>query len=67
MAGTLTTAWVLEVVMFWLLRQPETLCKLKDELTAGIPSLDMIGTLHLPVLEQLPYLNAVMKEGFRLM
>jgi hypothetical protein len=53
--------------MFWLLRQPETLCKLKDELTAGIPSLDMIGTLPLPVLEQLPYLNAVMKEGFRLM
>lgn len=26
----------------------------------------MIGTLPLPVLEQLPYLNAVMKEGFRL-
>ena len=26
----------------------------------------MIGTLPLPVLEQLPYLNAVMKEGFHL-
>jgi cytochrome P450 len=52
--------------MFWLLRQPETLRKLKDELTAAIPSLDMIGTIPLPVLENLPYLNAVMKEGFRL-
>jgi len=66
MAGTLTTAWVLEVVMFWLLRQPDTLRKLKDELKTAIPSLDMIGTLPLPVLEQLPYLNAVMKEGCRL-
>ena len=66
MAGTLTASWVLEVTMFWLLRQPETLRKLKDELTAAIPSLDMIGTIPLPVLENLPYLNAVMKEGFRL-
>jgi cytochrome P450 len=66
MAGTITTSWVLEVVMFWLLRQPETLRKLKEELTTAIPSLDMIGTLPLPVLEKLPYLNAVMKEGFRL-
>jgi cytochrome P450 len=66
MAGTLTTAWALEVVMFWLLRQPKTLRKLKDELKTVIPSLDMIGTLPLPVLEQLPYRNAVMKEGFRL-
>ncbi|KAE9367607.1 cytochrome P450 monooxygenase [Stipitochalara longipes BDJ] len=66
MAGTITTSWVLEVTMFWLLRQPETLRKLKDELTTAIPSLDLIGTIPLPVLESLPYLNAVMKEGFRL-
>lgn len=26
----------------------------------------MIGSLPLPVLEQLPYLSAVMKEGLRL-
>ncbi|KAE8452045.1 hypothetical protein EG329_002210 [Mollisiaceae sp. DMI_Dod_QoI] len=66
MAGTLTTAWVLEVVMFWLIRQPDTLRKLKEELTAAIPDISTIGTIPLPVLEQLPYLNAVMKEGFRL-
>jgi cytochrome P450 len=52
--------------MFWLLRQPETLRKLKDELTAAIPNLGMIGTLPLPVLETLPYLTAVIKEGLRL-
>ncbi|CZR68489.1 uncharacterized protein PAC_18388 [Phialocephala subalpina] len=66
MAGTLTIAWVLEVVMFWLIKQPETLRKLKEELTTVIPDPSMIGTIPLPVLEQLPYLNAIMKEGFRL-
>ncbi|KAK0125722.1 hypothetical protein ONS95_000277 [Cadophora gregata] len=66
MAGTLTTAWVLEVVMYWLIRQPDILSKLKAELTTAIPDLDMIGTLPLPVLEKLPYLTAVIKEGLRL-
>ena len=66
MAGTITTSWVIEVTMFWLLRQPETLRKLKQELTGAMPDLDMVGTIPLPVLENLPYLNAVMKEGFRL-
>ncbi|KAH7348389.1 cytochrome P450 [Rhexocercosporidium sp. MPI-PUGE-AT-0058] len=66
MAGTLTTAWVFELVMFWLIRQPTTLSKLKAELTTAIPRLDMIGNISLPVLEQLPYLTAVIKEGLRL-
>ncbi len=66
MAGTLTTAWMLEVTMYWLIRQPDTLRKLKEELATAIPDLDMIGTIPLPVLEQLPYLNAVIKEGLRL-
>lgn len=66
MAGTLTTAWVLEVVMYWLIQQPDTLSKVKAELKTAIPNLDMIGTLPLPVLEQLPYLTAVIKEGLRL-
>ena len=66
MAGTITTSWVLEVTMFWLLSQPETLRKLKDELKEAFPNLNMVGTIPLPVLEKLPYLNAVMKEGFRL-
>lgn len=66
MAGTLTTAWMLEVTMYWLIRQPDTLRKLKEELTIAIPNLNMVGTIPLPVLEQLPYLNAVIKEGLRL-
>jgi len=66
MAGTITTSWVLEIIMFWLIRQLETLRKLKEELTSAIPELDMVGTIPLPVLDNLPYLNAVMKEGFRL-
>jgi cytochrome P450 len=66
MAGTLTTAWVFELILYWLLRQPSTLRKLKEELTLAIPEPSMIGTIPLPELENLPYLNAVMKEGFRL-
>jgi len=66
MAGTLTTAWVLEVTTFWLLTLPLVLRKLKEELTEAIPNPEDIGNIPLPVLEKLPYLNAVMKEGFRL-
>lgn len=64
MAGTLTTAWVLEVSTFYLLRQPETLRKLKAELRAAIPDPDQL--VPLATLEQLTYLNAVIKESVRL-
>jgi cytochrome P450 len=66
MAGTLTTAWVLEVTTYHLLSTPTILSKLKTELTAAIPSPNDIGSIPLPTLESLPYLNAVMKEGLRL-
>lgn len=64
MAGTLTTSWVLEVSTFHLLRNPSILRKLKIELLHSIPNPDDITPL--PVLEKLPYLNAVLKETFRL-
>jgi cytochrome P450 len=64
MAGTLTTAWTLEVSTFYLLRRPEILRRLKDEIHATIPNLDEVTPL--PVLEQLPYFNAVIKESLRL-
>jgi cytochrome P450 len=64
MAGTLTTAWTLEVIMFWLIRQPETLRALKEELKTVMPEKDT--KVPLPTLENLPYLTAVMKEGLRL-
>jgi cytochrome P450 len=64
MAGTLTTAWTLEVIMFWLIRLPDVLKKLKDELKTVMPIPDTV--VPLTTLERLPYLNAVMKEGLRL-
>lgn len=67
MAGTLTTSGVLEVIAFWLLSQPDTLKKLKDELSAAITNPNDIGTIPLPALEALPYLTGVIKEGIRLM
>ncbi|KAH8594870.1 cytochrome P450 [Bisporella sp. PMI_857] len=66
MAGTLTTAWVLEVTTFWLLSKPEILRKLKGELKEVFPNPDDVGTVPLPTLEALPYLTAIIKEGLRL-
>ena len=66
MAGTLTTAMTLEVIIFWLLKKPDVLRKLKDELRTAIPTHQDIGTLSMPQLESLTYLSAVIKEGLRL-
>ena len=66
MAGTLTTAMTLEVIMYWLLAQPDTLRKLKEELHRAIPLARDIHSVPLITLEGLPYLSAVIKEGLRL-
>ncbi|KAI1140807.1 cytochrome P450 [Hypoxylon sp. FL0543] len=66
MAGTITTAATLELITFWLLSQPETLQKLKEELRTVMPSVDDVGKVPLATLEALPYLTAVIKEGLRL-
>jgi cytochrome P450 len=74
MAGTLTTAWVLEVSTFHLLRQPEILRRLKAEIKTAVDNwsleTDVIGKVNeqgkLAHLETLPYLNAVIKESLRL-
>ncbi len=66
MAGTLTTVSTLELITFWLLSDPATLRKLKDELSAAIPNPSDVGSIPLPTLEALPYLTAVIKEGLRL-
>lgn len=63
-AGTLTTAAALSEATFHLLRQPNELRMLKDELSRAIPD---PTALQDPVkLEQLPYLTAVSKERLRL-
>lgn len=61
--GTLTTSWSLSVAAFHLLDKPSTLRKLRDELFAAIPNADDV--VPLDVLENLPYLRAVIKESFR--
>ena len=63
MAGTLTTAWVFEVSTFYLIRKPKVLRKLKEELRSTI---DQGEVVPLATLEQLTYLNAVIKETLRL-
>jgi cytochrome P450 len=68
MAGTLTTAWTLEVCTFHLLR-PENasiLRRLKEEIYSAAPDAHITNESALPVLEALPYLNAVIKESLRL-
>lgn len=63
-AGTLTTAWALCNAVFYLLSQPETLKKLKEELRTVLKS--PASDIKLSVLEQLPYLTGCVQESIRL-
>ncbi len=63
-AGQVTTAHFLKMTSFHVLANPEIHRKLKQELKSVIPA----GDENLPPLsklEQLPYLSAVISEGFR--
>jgi cytochrome P450 len=59
-----TTAWALPVTVYYLLNNPDTLRKLKQELTDAIPNPSK--STPLVELEQLPYLTGVIQEGLRL-
>ena len=63
-AGTLTTSWALCVAIFYLLKSPKILTKLRFELETAIE--DPETRLPLPQLEKLPYLTAVIQEALRL-
>ncbi len=63
-AGTLTTAFFLKTTTYHILANPDVLAKLKAELSAAIPDPENLPALH--EIEALPYLQAVMKEGYRL-
>jgi cytochrome P450 len=64
-AGTDTVGNAMMVGTHHLLKHPETMQKLKAELQAAWPSLENDGP-RLRELENLPYLNAVIKEALRL-
>lgn len=63
-AGTLTSSWTLSVATYHLLASPRILKILKAELRSAISDLD--AAVPIGVLENLPYLVAVVKEALRL-
>ena len=63
-AGLITTADTLRTTTFHILNRPEVLTKLQAELVAAIPDPNMSPSLRL--VEQLPYLSAVVNEGYRI-
>ncbi|KAI9778818.1 MAG: hypothetical protein M1839_007908 [Geoglossum umbratile] len=62
-AGTITTAHFLKTITFHLLSNPDILHKMKTELASVIPNPG--SSVPLRQLEKLPYLSAVVSEGFR--
>lgn len=62
-AGTETTATVLGVLTVFVLDMPEVREKLRRELEAAIPDPGALPPLQ--VLERLPYLTGVVREGMR--
>ena len=63
-AGGDTTGNTLMLATYYLLKQPDTYQSLKAELEAAWPNLQQPPSLR--ELEQMPYLNAVIKEGLRM-
>ena len=61
-AGSETTATTLEVITFYLLKNPEMKQRLKQELAPVAKSGDLD---NYDVLKRLPYLSAVVNEGLR--
>jgi cytochrome P450 len=62
-AGQVTTSHFLKMTSFHILANPEILRKLKEELGSVMPSDGSVPPLS--KLEQLPYLSAIISEGFR--
>lgn len=62
-AGSETTATLLSGVTFYLLRNPDAYKKLVDEVRMTFKAEDEINN---NAVAQLPYLNAVLEEGFRM-
>jgi cytochrome P450 len=63
-AGTLTTAHILSLTSYFIFANPQILESLLVELKTAMP--DPTSSPDQKVFESLPYLNAVMDEGFRM-
>jgi cytochrome P450 len=63
-AGTLTTAHYLTTTIYHILANPGILQKLREEVKTVMPDADTLPSYH--ELNQLPYLSAVVLEGFRM-
>ena len=63
-AGSSTTVHFLKTTIYFILADPDVHERLKAELKKAIPNLDQLPPLH--VLQKLPYLSAVIKEGSRM-
>ncbi|KAL9084937.1 MAG: hypothetical protein Q9165_007803 [Trypethelium subeluteriae] len=63
-AGVVTTADTLRITTFHILNRPEVLTRLQAELATAIP--DPTTSASLRLVEQLPYLSAVVSEGYRI-
>lgn len=64
-AGSDTTAISFRAVFYYLLRQPETMKKLMDELEDPARALFTDGLVKWNQVHDLPYLSAVIKEALR--
>ena len=63
-AGTLTSTHMLSITTYHILANPPVLGNLMAELEGAIPNIDTHCSLQ--ILEQLPYLKAVINEGLRI-
>lgn len=63
-AGTLTSAHMLALTSYFVLANPDIFTRLLAELESAMP--DPSSSPSQQVFESLPYLNAVMDEGFRM-
>ncbi|KAL8964925.1 MAG: hypothetical protein Q9183_004138 [Haloplaca sp. 2 TL-2023] len=65
-AGTHTTSFTISLATFYLLRHPEKLVKLREELKTVEDKRNSEGLLEFRDVNKLPYLTAVIKESLRL-
>jgi cytochrome P450 len=64
-AGSETTSWAITITTYHLMKDPEVLRKMREEL-AKVEIPDGQPVASWTTLEKLPYLTAVLKEGLRM-